>query len=105
MGIILTKEKIERSEAILSKKRNTRVGLQVRNKILVFLNNQQNDKISSQAIANGIGISYGSVTYHLKSMLNEKVVDRIIISRRIFWRITGLGQQTIKKWLHENKIN
>ena len=99
----MTKEKIERSEAILRKKRNTRKGLQVRNKILIYLYEIKNEKASTQRISDTVGFSYSSVAYHLKSMFAEEVVDKIVISRKVFWKITGLGQQTIKKWLQENQ--
>ena len=99
----MTKEKIERSEAILRKKRNTRKGLQVRNKILVYLYENRDEKISTQKVSEKVGFSYSSVTYHLKSMFAEEVVEKIVISRNVFWKITGLGQQTIKKWLQQNQ--
>ena len=101
----MTKEKIERSEAILRRKRNTRKGLQVRNKILVYLYNHSNESLTASKIADEIGMTYHVVNYHLRSLNNEMVVEREEITRRVFWKITGLGQQTIKKWLDDNDSN
>ena len=99
----MPKEKIERSEAILRKKRNTRIGLKMRNKILQFLYNDPAKFFTTAEIMDGIGSNYASVTYHLKNMLLENVVLKEMRNRRNLWQITGLGQQTIKKWL-ENEV-
>ncbi len=96
------KEKIERSEAILRKKRNTRKGLRMRNKILLFLVKDIEKKYTTNEIVVGIGSTYSIVTYHMNNMQAENVVSKIKINRKIFWQITGLGQQTIRKWLEEN---
>ncbi len=98
----MPKEKIERSEAILRKKRNTRLGLKKRNKILQFLYNDPSKFYTTAEVIDGIGFNYASVAYHLKNMLLENVVLMEKRERRNIWKITGLGQQTIKKWL-ENK--
>ncbi len=95
----LPKEKIERSEAILRKKRNTRIGLKMRNKILQFLYENPLKFFTTAEVMDGIGSSYASVAYHLKNMLLENVVLMEKRERRNLWKITGLGQQTIKKWL------
>lgn len=98
----LHKEKIERSEAILRKKRNTRKGLRMRNKILKFLDENIEKRFTTNEIVVGIGLTYTIVTYHLNNMQAENVVTKVKINRRVLWQITGLGQQTIKKWLEEN---
>jgi predicted transcriptional regulator len=98
----LPKEKIERSEAILRKKRNTRQGLRMRNKILKLLNTDIEKRFSANEIVDSIGSTYPTVTYHLNNMQIENVVIKHKIDRRVLWQITGLGQQTIKKWLEEN---
>jgi len=94
----LPKEKIERSEAILRKKRNTRIGLKMRNKILQFLYDDPLKFFTTAEITDGIGSNYASIAYHLKNMLLENVVLMEKRERRNLWKITGLGQQTIKKW-------
>ncbi|NHJ46429.1 MAG: helix-turn-helix transcriptional regulator [Asgard group archaeon] len=96
------KEKIERSEAILKGKRNTRKGLRMRNEILKFLYTDIEKKFTTSEIISGISSTYAKVTYHLKNMSEENVVTKFKIRRRIYWQITGLGQQTIRKWLEEN---
>ena len=97
----MPKEKIERSEAILRKKRNTRLGLKKRNKILQFLYNDHSKFYTTAEVMDGIGSNYASVAYHLKNMLLENVVLMEKRERRNIWKITGLGQQTIKKWLED----
>jgi len=100
VGVLLPKEKIERSEAILRKRRNTRKGLQIRNKILIFLDKKPDKSFTISAISDAVGVSYSSIRYHLKNLAAENIVDKKGL--RIFeWQITGLGQQTIKKWLEE----
>jgi len=98
----MPKEKIERSEAILREKRNTRKGLQMRNQILEFLFNNSTKKFSTREIANNTGFTYESTTYHLRNLLAENVVVKYLINRKNLWQITGLGQQTIRKWLKNN---
>ncbi|NHK32076.1 MAG: hypothetical protein FK730_12035 [Asgard group archaeon] len=98
----MPKEKIERSEAILWKKRNTRQGLRMRNKILKLLNDDVEKRFTTIEIVDSIGSTYPTVTYHLNNMHAENVVLKHKIERRVLWQITGLGQQTIKKWLEEN---
>ena len=95
----MPKEKIERSEAILRKKRNTRIGLKMRIKILQFLYENPLKFFTTAEVMDGIGSNYASVAYHLKNMLHENVVLKEKRERRNLWKITGLGQQTIKKWL------
>ncbi len=52
-------------------------------------------------IVDRIGYTYSIINYHLKNMLLEQVVKKEIIQRRSRWKITGLGQQTIKRYLNE----
>jgi predicted transcriptional regulator len=99
----LPKEKIERSEAILRKKRNTRIGLKMRNMILQFLYCDSTKFYTTAEITDGVGSNYGSVAYHLKNMLQEDVVLLEKRERRNLWKITGLGQQTIRKWMEEEQ--
>ncbi|HUT80413.1 MAG TPA: hypothetical protein VMZ29_04345 [Candidatus Bathyarchaeia archaeon] len=98
----MPKEKIERSEAILREKRNTRKGLQMRNNILAFLFKNNSKNFTTQEIAEGTGYTNESTSYHLKNLLAENVVTKNIFNRKNSWQITGLGQQTIKKWLEKN---
>jgi predicted transcriptional regulator len=99
----LPKEKIERSEAILRTKRNTRTGLKMRNMILKFLYEEPSKFFTTAEITDGVGSTYGSVAYHLQNMFFENVVLMERRKRRNLWKITGLGQQTIKKWLENEQ--
>jgi predicted transcriptional regulator len=103
LSSFLPKEKIERSEAILRKKRNTRVGLKMRNMILQFLYDEPDKFFTTAEVTDGIGSNYASVAYHLKNMLFENVVLMEKRERRNLWKITGFGQQTIKKWLENEQ--
>ncbi|MGC9781076.1 MAG: winged helix-turn-helix transcriptional regulator [Candidatus Heimdallarchaeota archaeon] len=99
----MPKTKIERPEAILRKKRNTQKGLQVRNRILKLLYENPTKSFTTSEIIEGVGINYSSITYHLKNMLVENVVNNRKRARRNIWQITGLGQQTIKRWLENDE--
>jgi len=97
----MPREKIDRSEAILRTKRNTRRGLQIRNVILKLLYEESGRPQSTREIVDKIGYTYSIINYHLKNMLLEQVVEKEIIQKRSRWKITGLGQQTIKRYLSE----
>ncbi len=97
----MPREKIDRSEAILRTKRNTRRGLQIRNMILKLLFEESGRLQSTREIVDKIGYTYSVINYHLKNMLIEQVVEKEIIQKRSRWKITGLGQQTIKRYLSE----
>ena len=74
----------------------------MRNKILMYLYEISDERVSTARIAENIGLNYSIVNYHLKSMFDEKVVEKSFIARKSYWKITGFGQQTIKKWLEKN---
>ncbi|MEA2069870.1 MAG: hypothetical protein U9O98_01120 [Asgard group archaeon] len=100
---ILKKEKIERSEAILRHKINKVKGLQVRNEILKFLFKDPEKHFTVKEIANGIGFNSRKVYYHLENMLDDLVVNKEKKKNLTYWAITGLGQQTIKKWMAKDE--
>lgn len=68
----------------------------------MYLYELSNERVPTALIAENTGLSYHIVTYHLKSMFDEEVVDKSFIARKSYWKITGYGQQTIKKWLEKN---
>lgn len=74
----------------------------MRNKILIYLYEISKERVPTARIAENTGLSYQTVNYHLKSMSDEEVVKKTIIARKSYWKITGFGQQTIKKWLEKN---
>jgi predicted transcriptional regulator len=95
----MPKEKLDHSEAILRKTRNTKKGLKRRNKILRFLFDHAEEYCTTKEIAKNLGITYQVAFYHLNNMLDDLVVEKNDQTEVISWKITGLGQQTIKKWL------
>ncbi|MHA1124533.1 MAG: hypothetical protein ACTSO7_01430 [Candidatus Heimdallarchaeota archaeon] len=98
----MPREKIDRSEAILRTKRNTRRGLQIRNIILKLLYEESGHSKSTREIVDKIGFTYSVINYHLKNMFLEQVVEKEIIQNRSRWKITGLGQQTIKRYMAQS---
>ena len=75
----------------------------MRNKILQFLFEDPSKFYTTTEVTDGIGSNYASVAYHLKNMLLENVVLVEKRKRRNLWKITGLGQQTIKKYLENEQ--
>jgi len=69
--------------------------------ILKLLYEEVDRSKSTREIVDRIGYTYSIINYHLKNMLLEQVVKKEIIQRRSRWKITGLGQQTIKRYLNE----
>ncbi len=78
-------------KAYLATKRNVKAGLKARSKILFVL---EEVKRSAPEIAKRSGLGYECVTYHLRSMRKERLVER---SRRrpYLWGVTVFGQQRL----------
>ena len=68
----------------------------------MFLNSNIDQFYTTSEIMDGVGSNYASVVYHLRNMLDEDIVEKTTVNRRVKWKITGLGQQTIKRWLENN---
>ena len=84
-------KEIYHPKAFLREKRNVRLGLIARSKIVRFLEKQPSN---AKAIAKGTGMSYGAALHHLHLFEAEKVVARK--GKRPFqWELTGAGQQTL----------
>jgi DNA-binding transcriptional ArsR family regulator len=77
--------------AYSKKIRNVHCGLLARTKILVLLEIQG---FNASKIARESGLSYGVVTYHLKILKNEGIVERKGNGRYV-WLVTGLGQKRL----------
>ncbi|MCW4002500.1 MAG: winged helix-turn-helix domain-containing protein [Candidatus Bathyarchaeota archaeon] len=75
----------------MSNIRNVRGGLAARTKILSLLDDQP---FSATTVAKQSALSYGVVTYHLKLLKNEGIVERRG-SGRYVWLSTGLGQKRL----------
>lgn len=78
-------------KAFLMERRNVRLGLLARSRIVRVLEKQSFD---AKGIAKETGLSYGVVLHHLHLFEAEKVVARK--GKRPFkWELTGAGQQTL----------
>jgi len=75
-------------KAYLHRRRNVRLGLTARSKILVFL---EAKRANAREIAKETGISYPMVLYHLKLLEAENVVVHKG-KKPYLWELTGLGQ-------------
>jgi predicted transcriptional regulator len=72
-------------------KRNVRLGLLARSRIVRFLEKQPSN---AKTIAKETGMSYAMVLHHLHLFEAEKVVARK--GKKPFtWELTGAGQQTL----------
>lgn len=79
-------------KAYLTSKRNVKAGLISRSKILVVLEKEQR---STRAIAKEAALSYECVSYHLKTMKKERLVDKLTKARPFTWGLTPFGQQKL----------
>ena len=79
-------------KAYLTSKRNVKAGLLSRSKILVVL---EMERKSASAIAKEASISYECVTYHLKTLKKERLVDRLTKTKPFTWGLTPFGQQKL----------
>ena len=79
-------------KAYLTSKRNVKTGLISRSKILVVL---ERERKSASAIAKEASISYECVTYHLKALRKERLVDRLTKTKPFTWGLTPFGQQKL----------
>lgn len=77
--------------AYLRRVQNVLPGLVSRTKVIRFLGE---DWKSATKISKESGLSYKVVTYHLRLMENEKIVNHKS-KRPKLWSLTGLGQQRI----------
>jgi predicted transcriptional regulator len=79
-------------KAYLTSKRNVKAGLISRSKILVVL---ERERKSASAIAKEASLSYECVTYHLKALKKERLVDRLTKTKPFTWALTPFGQQKL----------
>lgn len=69
-----------------------RSGLIARTQILQALEKKESDV---KGVANSGGLSYRVVTYHLKLLEAEHVVDKKGERKPYVWQVTGVGQQRL----------
>jgi len=79
-------------KAYLTSKRNVKAGLISRSKILVVL---ERERKSASAIAKEASLSYECVTYHLKALKKERLVDTLTKTKPFTWALTPFGQQKL----------
>ena len=79
-------------KAYLTSKRNVKAGLLSRSKILVVL---ERERKSASAIAKEASLSYECVTYHLKTLKKERLVERLTKTKPFTWGLTPFGQQKL----------
>ena len=78
--------------AFLSRKRNVRLGLVARTRILQVLEKQESDV---KGVVNLSGLHYSVVVHHLRLLEAERVVVRKGGKRPFVWELTGVGQQRL----------
>jgi len=78
--------------AYLTQRRNVRLGLVARSKILEFLEKHQ---APIRNIGEATGLKYAVVLYHLKLMEGEKTVRRQGGKKPYCWVFTGIGQRRL----------
>lgn len=78
--------------AFLSRKRNVRLGLIARTRVLQVLEKHES---VIRGIANEGGLKYNVVVHHLRLLRAERVVVRKGDKRPFIWELTGVGQQRL----------
>ena len=78
--------------SFLSLKRNVRLGLVARTRILVILERKESDV---KGLVSSSGLSYGVVVHHLHLLLDERVVVKKSGKKPYVWQLTGAGQQRL----------
>jgi len=78
-------------KAFLATKRNVKAGLRARSKILFVLEEAKRGAVD---ISKRSGLGYDCVTYHLRSMRRERLVERSK-QRPYIWVLTAFGQQRL----------
>jgi len=78
--------------AFLSRKRNVRLGLIARTRILQVLEKQSSD---IKGIMKLSGLHYNVVVHHLRLLEVERVAVRKGAKRPFVWELTGVGQQRL----------
>jgi predicted transcriptional regulator len=79
-------------KAYLTSKRNMKAGVISRSKILIVLEREHKN---ARAIAKESALSYECVTYHLKAMKKERLVDKLTKEKPFTWGLTPFGQQKL----------
>lgn len=78
--------------AYLAQRRNVRLGLEARSKILRVVENQTT---TIMHIREATGLKYSVVLYHLRLLEEERIVQRQGRKRPYAWKLTGIGQKRL----------
>ncbi|HKZ93311.1 MAG TPA: hypothetical protein VJ249_01855 [Candidatus Bathyarchaeia archaeon] len=78
--------------AFLSRKRNVRLGLIARTRILQVLEKKESDV---KGVMGSGGLSYNVVVHHLRLLEAERVIVRKNQKKPYVWQLTGVGQQRL----------
>jgi len=78
-------------KAFLSQKRNVKLGLAARTRIILAL---EKSGTNARSVANTTGLHYKIVLHHLRLLEAEKVVTRKG-NKPFIWELTGVGQQRL----------
>jgi len=78
-------------KAFLTLKRNVRVGLLARTRIVSIL---EKEVLNAKSVAKETSLSYASILYHLHLLEAENIVTRKG-KRPYVWELTGAGQQRL----------
>jgi predicted transcriptional regulator len=79
-------------KAYLTSRRNVKAGLIARTRILLTLEKQRK---SAPAIVKEAGLSYACVTYHLRALKKDRLVDKLSKAKPFTWGLTPFGQQKL----------
>lgn len=79
-------------KAYLTSRRNVKAGLVARTRILLVL---ENNRKSAPQIVKEAGLSYSCVTYHLRALRKDRLVDRLNKAKPFAWGLTPFGQQKL----------
>jgi len=79
-------------KAYLTSKRNVTAGLIARSKILQVLEKSPRD---APQIVKEAGLTYACVTYHLKTMRKDRLVEHVSNRKPFAWGLTPFGQQKL----------
>ncbi|HUK49560.1 MAG TPA: winged helix-turn-helix domain-containing protein [Terriglobales bacterium] len=79
-------------KAYLSSRRNVKAGLIARTRILLAL---EKERKSAPTLVKEAGLSYACVTYHLKALKKDRLVDKLSKTKPFTWGLTPFGQQKL----------
>jgi DNA-binding transcriptional ArsR family regulator len=79
-------------KAYLTSRRNVKAGLLARTKILLVL---ERERKTAPQIVKETGLSYASISYHLKALKKDRLADRLSNTRPFAWGLTPFGQQKL----------